>query len=144
MVVSNTTGGTVVYKGTTSLGWTSNYKHWSFGPGGGNTSETTSGLYPYAVGYGENWTYSGTAITTAKTSVTFVATSTTSTNIYINSAQVALSGSYTTQTRGTDPQNALVIGNGGVFGGTYPFNGVIHEVIIFSSALSTSDVTIMG
>ena len=146
MVVGNTVGGCVVYKGTTAFGWTTDYKHWSFGPGGGSTSETANGLFPYAVGYNENWTYSGTAITTAKTSVTYVAINNTqnATTMYINASQVGLSGSYTKQTLGSDPQPAFVIGNGGVSGGTAPFNGNIYEVIVFSTPLSANDVTIMG
>ena len=146
MVVGNTVGGCVVYKGTTAFGWALDYKHWSFGPGGGSTSETANGLFPYAVGYAENWTYSGTAITTAKTSVTYVAINNTqnATTMYINASQVGLSGSYTKQTLGSDPQPAFVIGNGGVSGGTAPFNGNIYEVIVFSTPLSANDVTIMG
>jgi hypothetical protein len=146
MLVGNTVGGTVASKGTTSFTWARDFKHWSFGPGGGNTSETASGLYPYCVGYAENWTYSGTAITTAKTSVTFVATGNTqnATTLYINASPVALSGSYTTQTLVSDPQPAFSIGNGGVSGGTAPFNGNIYEVLVFSAPLSASDVTIMG
>jgi len=147
MVVGNTVGGCVAYKGNTNFGWGTDYKHWSFGPGGvGNTSETANGLFPYAVGYSENWTYSGTAITTAKTSVTYVAINNTqnATTVYINASQVALNGSYTTQTLNSDPQPAFVIGNGGVSGGTAPFNGNIYEVLVFSKPLSTSDVTIMG
>ena len=148
MVVGNTTGGCVVYKGTTAFGWTTDYKHWSFGPGGASTSETANGLFPYAVGYSEKWTYSGTAITTAKTSVTYVATGTTqnATTMYINASQVALNGNYTTQTLAPDPDAAVAfaIGNGGVTGGTAPFSGNIYEVIVFSKPLSASDVTFLG
>jgi hypothetical protein len=147
MVVGNTVGGCVAYKGTTALGWNTDYKHWSFGPGGGSTSETANGLFPYAVGNSENWTYSGTAITTAKTSVTYVAINNTqnATTVYINASQVALNGSYTTQTLRSDPQPAFVIGNGGAPGSsTAPFNGNIYEVLVFSKPLSASDVTLMG
>jgi hypothetical protein len=146
MVVGNTVGGCVVYKGNTALGWGTDYKHWSFGPGGGSFSETANGLFPYAVGNGENWTYSGTAITTAKTSVTYVSTGTTqnATTVYINASQVGLNGSYTTQTLASDPQTAFVIGNGGVQGSTAPFSGNIYEVIVFPKPLSASDVTILG
>ena len=146
MLVENTVGGTVVYKGTTALGWAGDYKHWSFGPGGGSVSETTAGLFPYCVGYNENWTYSGTAISSLKTSVTYVANNNTqnATTMYINASQVALNGSYVTQTLGSDPQPAFVIGNGGVSGGPYPFNGNIYEVLVFSKPISSSDVTIMG
>jgi hypothetical protein len=146
MVVGNTVGGVVAYKGTTALGWTTDYKHWSFGPGGGSSSETAPGLFPYCVGYSENWTYSGTAVTSAQTSVTYVATSTPPTKIYINASQVALNGSYNNnQNLISDPQTAFVIGNGGVNAGpTAPFNGNIYEVLVFSTPLSSSDVTIMG
>jgi hypothetical protein len=147
MVVGNTVGGCVAYKGTTTLSWTTDYKHWSFGPGGVNTSETAPGLFPYCVGNTENWTYSGTAITTAKTSVTYVAinNTTNATTVYINGSSVALNGNFIPQTLRSDPQPAFVIGNGGAAGSsTAPFNGNIYEVLVFPKPLSASDVTLMG
>ena len=145
MVVENTVGGTIAYKGTSSFGWTNDYKAWSFGIGGGSSS-AAAGLYPYAIGYAEGFTYSGTAVSsTAKTSVTYVATGNTpnATTMYINASQVALSGSYTTQTLASDPANAFVIGNGLPSYGP-AFTGNIYELVVFSKPLSASDVTIMG
>jgi hypothetical protein len=142
MVVSNTTGGVVVLKGGSTVStWLSNYKKWWFGDGTTGEGTGNRGLYPESVGYAENWTYAANPITTAKTSVTYKATSTTAISIYVNGSSVALG--LNSRVMASDPSNYLYIGNGGgaTGSGTWPtpFIGNIHEIQIFSTALSDAD-----
>jgi hypothetical protein len=142
MVVSNTTGGVVILKGGAGVNvWNANYKKWWFGDGTTGEAPANRGLYPESVGSGEAWTYAANPITTAKTSVTYKATSTSAISIYVNGSSVALG--LNNRVMASDPSNYLYIGNGGGggSGGTVitPFIGNIHEIQIFSTALTDTD-----
>jgi hypothetical protein len=142
MVVSNTTGGVVILKGAAGVNvWNANYKKWWFGDGTTGEGTGNRGLYPESVGNSESWTYAANPITTAKTSVTYKATSTTAISIYVNGSSVALG--LNNRVMASDPSNYLYIGNGGGSSGSgtwpTPFIGNIHEIQIFSTALSDAD-----
>jgi hypothetical protein len=131
-VVSNNTGGLVLYKANgNDFVWSSNEK--KFWLGNGTTAEASRGGFPSQVGFGEDYIYTASAIGSTKTSVVHKATSTTAIPIYVNGTLQTLGRN--TLTMGTDPGNWLFIGKAG--GASYIGN--IHELQIFSTALSDAD-----
>jgi hypothetical protein len=132
-VVSNNTGGTVLYKADAADFVWSQYEK-KFWLGNGTTAETSRGGFPSQVGNSENYTLSAAAIGSTKTSVVHKATSNTVVPIYIN-------GTLQTNTRSdtnmrTDPGNFLYFGRGGQASN---YIGNIHEIFIFSTAFSDAD-----
>jgi hypothetical protein len=146
-VVNNTTGGCLLYKGTVEAPWNApGQKKWWLGDQNGGESSTNG--YPNQVGNSEGYIFGqGSAITSAKTSVTWSVTgySTTDTSLvslYENASTtpITYSGRSGLSQR-SDPGNYLYIGTGG---NSTNYGGNIYEIEIFSSSISASDVTIMG
>jgi hypothetical protein len=132
-VVSNNTGGIVLYKADSADFVWSQYEK-KFWLGNGTTAEGSRGGYPSQVGNSENYILAGApAIGSTKTSVVHKATSTTAIPIYVNGTIQTLATNALTMR--TDPGNWLFIGKAG---GT-SYIGNIHELQIFSTALSDAD-----
>jgi hypothetical protein len=132
-VVSNNTGGIVLYKADSADFVWSQYEK-KFWLGNGTTAEGSRGGYPSQVGNSENYILAGApAIGSTKTSVVHKATSTTAIPIYVNGTIQTLAANALTMR--TDPGNWLFIGKAG---GT-SYIGNIHELQIFSTALSDAD-----
>jgi hypothetical protein len=132
-VVSNNTGGLVVYKANgDDFVWSQNEK--KFWLGDGTTTETSRGGFPSQVGFGESYIYTASAIGSTKTSVVHKATSLSAIPVYVNETLQTLGRN--TLTMGTDPGNFLYFGRGGAASN---YIGNIHEIQIFSTAFSDSD-----
>jgi hypothetical protein len=132
-VVSNNTGGLILYKASNnSWGWLGHEK--KFWLGDATTTETSRGGYPEQVGNAEDYIWSGTAITTSKTSVVHKATSTSAIPIYINGTSQTLARN--TLTMAADPGNWLYIGRGS---NASNYIGNIFELQVFNTALSDAD-----
>jgi hypothetical protein len=133
-VVSNNTGGLVVYKANgNDFVWSGNEK--KFWLGNGTSTETSQGGYPSQVGNSENYILAGApAIGSTKTSVVHKATSTTAIPIYVNGTIQTLATNALTM--GTDPGNFLYFGKGG---NASNYIGNLHEIEIFSTAFSDTD-----
>jgi hypothetical protein len=133
-VVSNNTGGLVLYKASKSdFVWNSPYEK-KFWLGDGTATEGSRGGYPSKVGNSENYVIGAAAIGSSKTSVVHKATSTTAIPIYVNGTLQTLARN--DNTMGTDPGNFLYFGRGG---NASNYIGNLHEIQIFSTALSDSD-----
>jgi hypothetical protein len=136
-VVSNNTGGLVVYKANgNDFVWSGNEK--KFWLGNGTTNEASRGGFPSQVGHSEDYIYTASAIGSTKTSVVHKATSTTGIPIYVNGTLQTLGRN--TLTMGTDPGNFLYFGRGGQ---AINYIGNLHEIEIFSTALSDTDRTLV-
>ena len=133
-VVSNNTGGLVVYKANgNDFVWSTNEK--KFWLGNGTGTETSQGGFPSQVGNSENYILAGApAIGSTKTSVVHKATSTTAIPIYVNGVIQTLATNALTM--GTDPGNFLYFGKGA---NASNYIGNLHEIEIFSTAFSDSD-----
>jgi hypothetical protein len=133
-VVSNNTGGLVVYKADSAdFTWTPYEK--KFWLGNGTSMETARGGFPSQVGNSESYILSGApAIGSTKTSVVHKATSTTAIPIYVNGIIQTLAANALNMK--TDPGNFLYFGRGG---GASNYIGNLHESQIFSTALSDAD-----
>jgi hypothetical protein len=132
-VVSNNTGGLVVYKANgDDFVWSQNEK--KFWLGDGTTTETSRGGFPSQVGFSESYIYTASAIGSTKTSVVHKATSLSAIPVYVNETLQTLGRN--TLTMGTDPGNFLYFGRGGAASN---YIGNIHEIQIFSTAFSDSD-----
>ena len=137
-VVNNTVGGCLLYRGINGFGWSGGgIKKWWLGAQNG--AEGTTGGYPNHVGYSEGYVYGQTAITSAKSSVTWSSSGFSSVVLYENASSVTVS--YSRASPFTDQGTYLYIGAGGA---SAYYNGNIYEIEIFSTPLSASDVTIMG
>jgi hypothetical protein len=133
-VVSNNTGGLVLYKASKSdFVWNSPYEK-KFWLGDGTATEGSRGGYPSKVGNSENYVIGAAAIGSTKTSVVHKATSTTAIPIYVNGTLQTLARNDSTM--GTDPGNFLYFGRGG---SASNYIGNLHEIQIFSTALSDTD-----
>jgi hypothetical protein len=133
-VVSNNTGGLVVYKADSAdFTWTPYEK--KFWLGNGTTTESSRGGYPSQVGNSEDYVLGAAAIGSSKTSVVHKATAVnTSVPIYVNGTIQSLSRNNINMK--TDPGNFLYFGRGG---NASNYIGNLHEIQIFSTALSDSD-----
>ena len=137
-VVNNTVGGCLVYKGTSGFPWNqAGLKKWWLGAING--SEASTGGYPNLVGWAEGYVYGQSAITSAKSSVTWSSSAFSSVTLYENASSVSVS--YNRGGANSDPGSYLYIGAGG---NSAYYNGNVYEIEIFSSTLGSSDVTIMG
>jgi hypothetical protein len=132
-VVSNNTGGIVLYKAD-SADFTWSLYEKKFWLGNGTTTETSQGGYPSQVGYAENYSISSSAMGSTKTSVVHKATSATTVPIYLNGTLQTLT-TVTTNMK-NDPGNFLYFGRGGQASN---YIGNLHEIQIFSTAFSDAD-----
>jgi hypothetical protein len=133
-VVSNNTGGLVLYKADSAdFTWTPYEK--KFWLGNGTTTETSRGGFPSQVGNSEAYVIGAAAIGSTKTSVVHKATAVnTSVPIYVNGTIQSLSLNNINMK--TDPGNFLYFGRGG---NASNYIGNLHEIQIFSTALSDTD-----
>ena len=137
-LVDNTVGGCLVYKGASGFPWNLNgYKKWWLGTLNGG--EATTGGYPSLVGNGEGYVFGQSAISSSKSSVTWSSSAFSSVALYENASSVTVN--YSRLTVKSDPNSYLYIGAGG---SSAYYKGNIYEIEIFSTPLSTSDVTILG
>jgi len=137
-VINNTTGGCLLYKGSSGAPWSlSGMKKWWLGSLNGG--EASTGGYPNLVGYSEGYVFGQSAITSTKSSVTWVSSAFSSVTLYENAAGVTVS--YARNSQNADPGTYLYMGVGG---NSAYYAGNIYEIEIFSTPLSASDVTIMG
>jgi hypothetical protein len=132
-VVSNNTGGIVLYKAD-SADFTWSLYEKKFWLGNGTTTETSQGGYPSQVGYAENYSISSSAMGSTKTSVVHKATSATTVPIYLNGTLQTLT-TVTTNMK-NDTGNFLYFGRGGQASN---YIGNLHEIQIFSTAFSDAD-----
>jgi hypothetical protein len=138
VVVNNTVGGCLVYKGGPGFPWNSfGYKKWWLGTLNGG--EATTGGYPSLVGNAEGYVYGQSAIAATKSSVTWSSSAFSSVVLYENASSVTVT--YSRASARSDPNSYLYIGAGG---NSAYYNGNLYELEIFSSTLSASDVTILG
>jgi len=133
-IISNNTGGCLLYKGASGYPWNlANYKKWWMG--NSTNTETSTGNFPTIVVFGGNYAYSGGTIpATGNAAVTFIATSTTNTNIYVNGQQIVTAAP--SFSMGTDPANYLYVGIGG---SATAYTGNMYQLMVFSSQLGTND-----
>ena len=132
-VVSNNTGGVVLYKANGSdFVWSGHEK--KFWLGNGTTAEASRGGFPSQVGHSEDYIYTASAIGSTKTSVVHKATSTTAVPIYVNGTLQTLGRN--TINMDNDPGNFLYFGKGGAASN---YIGNLHEIQIFGSAFSDPD-----
>ena len=136
-VVSNNTGGVIIYKADTpDFVFSAHEKEFLLGDG--SPTIGNRGGYPFFVGSGEGSTVSSSAIGSSKTSVVHKATSTTTVPTYINGTNQTLSIDFLFMS--TDPGNYLYFGTGAV-GPSYIGN--IHEIQIFNKDLNDTDRTLL-
>ena len=132
-IISNNTGGCLFYKGPSGYPWSATHqKKWWMG--NSTNTETSTGNFPTFVGYGENYVYPGGSIPAAgNAAVTFIATSTTNMNVYVNGQQIVTGQGIS---MGTDPANYLYVGIGG---NATAYTGNMYQLMVFSSQLGTND-----
>jgi hypothetical protein len=136
--LNNTTGGCIFYKGKLNApNNTVGEKEWYMGQSGGQGA----GNFPNHVGNTEGFLYGSPAITTAKTSVTWVSSAYNTLSLYENLTLGSLTPSGRS-TGKTDPGSYFYIGR--TFASTNYHTGNIYELVIFSSTLGASDVTILN
>ena len=134
-VVSNNSGGCVLFKAIgTAFTWSTPYEK-KFWLGDGTTNEGSSGIYPSHVGNSEDYVLSSTAITAGvKNSVVHKATARTVVPIYVNGTTASLSRNSINMQN--DAGNYFIIGRGG--NAAY-YNGNLFELQLFSTPLSDAD-----
>jgi len=142
-VVNNTSGGCLLYKGSVGAPWYGGQKKWWLGSQNG--SESSIGGYPNQVGNSEGYIFGQTAISAAKSSVTwsvtgYSPTDTSLVSLYENASLITPTYSGRS-TQKLDQGNYLYIGTGGA---ATNYGGNIYEIEIFSNSISASDVIIMG
>jgi hypothetical protein len=138
-VISNNTGGCVLFKAIgTAFTWSTPYEK-KFWMGDGTTNETSQGAYPSQVGNSENYVTSSSAITGGgvKNSIVHKKVSGTSVPIYINTVAATISSGINMQ---SDAGNYLIIGRGG---NASAYTGNIFELELFSATLSDADRLIL-
>jgi hypothetical protein len=133
-VVSNNTGGNILYKANgITFSWSNGEK--SFWLGNGTTTEGLRGNFPAFVGNGQNFVVSSTGITaTVKNSVVHKANATNSVPIYVNGVVATLSTNNIAMAN--DPGNYVIIGRGGA---NANYIGNMFEIELFSTRLSDTD-----
>ena len=135
--LGSTTGGCLAYKGVSGFGWAGYAKKWWLG--NNTTTESSVGLYPSAVGNGENYIISSTAISASGASVVWEAANATSTGhaCYINNSRA------TTSTLGrvlaSDPGTVFALGIGG---NSTNYTGQVNEVTVLSHPINSADRTV--
>jgi hypothetical protein len=134
-VVSNNTGGNILFKAIgTAFTWSTQYEK-KFWLGNGSTGETTRGNFPAQVGNSESFVVSSTAITASvKNSVVHKANATNSVPIYVNGNLASLSTNNIAMNN--DAGNFLIIGRAG---NASNYIGNIFEIELFSTRLSDTD-----
>lgn len=132
-VVSNNTGGLVLYKAASKdfIWYPYEKKFWL---GDGTTSEGSRGGYPSQVGNSEDYILNASAIGATKTSIVHKATSTTTVPIYVNGTLQTLARN--TLSMKNDPGSFLFFGKGSAASN---YIGNLHEIQIFSTAFSDAD-----
>jgi hypothetical protein len=142
--VNNTSGGCLLYKGSVGGGWDGGQKKWWLGSQNG--SESSTGGYPNQVGNSEGYIFGQTAISAAKSSVTwsvtgYSPTDTSLVSLYENASLITPTYSGRSTQKSDLAWNYLYIGTGGA---ATNYGGNIYEIEIFSNSISASDVIIMG
>ena len=132
-VVSNNTGGIVLYKAD-SADFVWSYAEKKFWLGDGTIIETSQGGYPSQVGNSEDYVLGAAAIGSSKTSVVHRGRSITNVPIYVNGTIQSLSRNSINMK--TDPGNYLYFGKAG---SASNYIGNMYEIEIFSTALSDAD-----
>jgi hypothetical protein len=132
--LGTTTGGCLAYKGVAGFTWSASCKKWWMG--NNTTTETSTGLYPSAVGFNEGYMINSTAISASGASVVWEAANATTTGhaAYINNSLATTS----TLTRGlsSDPGNVFALGTGG---NSTNYTGQINEVTILAHPINSTD-----
>jgi len=138
-VVSNNTGGCILFKAIgIGFTWSTPYEK-KFWLGDGTTNEGSSGNYPSHVGNSEDYVLSSTIITAgAKNSIVHKATARTVVPIYVNGNTASLSRNSINMQN--DAGNYFIIGRGG--NAAY-YNGNLFELELFSTPLSDADRVIL-
>jgi len=140
-VVSRVYGGNIFYKGNAfNTSWPSGSKKWWFGDSSGTNETGAVGLYPSMVGNTQNYTSSNQAMTGDLDVVVFNLTSSTNMDIYMNG--VVTSGySIKNLSTLTDPGNNAIIGGAGPLNASGFFTGTLHELCIWSRALTVAEIS---
>lgn len=134
-IIANNVGGVLATIGPGNRKW------WLGNGVASGAGEATQGNYPSLVGGGESYAISGTAVTSAKTSVVYNSTASGSNFYYINGSSVSLSTNTKLWNSNQDGTYPLQIGWSSTF--SY-YSGNLFEFIMTNTSFTTNDIAVVS
>jgi hypothetical protein len=134
-IIANNVGGVLATIGSGARKW------WLGNGVASGAGEATQGNYPSLVGSGESYAISGTAVTSAKTSVVYNSTASGSNFYYINGSSVSLSTNTKVWNSNQDGTYPLQIGWSSTF--SY-YSGNLFEFIMTNTSFTASDIAVIS
>jgi hypothetical protein len=144
-VVSNITGGCILYKGKNTLSWSGGEK--LFWMGNGTVDSSLKGRFTSFVGYACGYYRANSAISASGTTVVCISTTSSSTmQVYYNGIQIAgtsgdSGGGELLRLNIADPGNTLAIGGTiNTSPNSQGIVGCVHQILHYNAALSSTDI----